>query len=68
MTSKPETHRLWLEITLALAIKTVALITIWLVWFSAPEEPVVDTKQVASRFFPPQPAKEHNHDSIHRAR
>lgn len=68
MTSKPETSRLWLEITLALAFKTVALIVIWFVWFSAPEESAVDTKQVASRLFPSQPAKEQSHDSVYRAR
>jgi hypothetical protein len=58
MTSKPKTFRLWQEITLALALKAAALIIIWFVWFSAPEDQAVDARQVTSHLFPRHSAKE----------
>ena len=68
MTGKPKTFRLWQEISLALVIKAVALFIIWFVWFSVPDDHVVDAQQVASHLFPRQPAKEPNHDSVYRTR
>jgi hypothetical protein len=68
MTGKPKTFRLWQEISLALALKAVALFIIWFVWFSVPDDHVVDAQQVASHLFPQQSAKEPNHDSVYRAR
>jgi len=57
MSNKPDKPRLQQEIALALTLKTIALIAIWLLWFYASEDQVVDTKQVASHIFPRQPAK-----------
>lgn len=68
MTGRPETPRLWKEITLTLAIKAVALFIIWYIWFSVPEDHTVDAMQVASHLFPQQSAKELNHDPVSRAR
>lgn len=65
MTGKLRTIPLWQEITLALALKAVALAIIWFAWFSTPEGQAVDAKQVTSHLLPTQSAQEQNHGSNH---
>jgi len=68
MTDKAKTVRLWQEIVLTLALKSLVLVIIWTVWFSAPEDASLDDQAVASKILSQQPQKEHDHDAVPRAR
>ena len=64
MTDKAKPVRLWQEIVLALALKSLVLAAIWAAWFSAPEDAGLDDRQVANRMLSPPPQKEHGHDAV----
>jgi hypothetical protein len=64
MNDKVKTVRLWQEITLTLALKILVLFVIWAVWFSVPEEAILDDQAVASQILSQQSHKEHNNDAV----
>jgi hypothetical protein len=68
MADKSKHLQLRHEIILTLALKCVLLTIIWFVWFSTPEERVLDDRKVASQIFSSQTHKEPDHDAITRAR
>lgn len=68
MTVKVKTVRLWQEISLTLAVKILVLVSIWMIWFSAPQDINLDDQAVASKILSQQPQQEHEHDAIPRAR
>ena len=39
------------EIAIILVVKTLALFTIWQLWFSAPSRPNVDSQRIAERIY-----------------
>jgi hypothetical protein len=65
MNDKVKTVRLWQEIVLALALKGLVLVVIWVVWFSAPQDINLDDQKVASQILSQQSPKEPDHDAIH---
>jgi hypothetical protein len=68
MTNKPKKFRLWQEIVLAIAIKVIFLVIIWVIWFSSPVDVSLDDQRVASHIFSQQFQKEHDHDAVPRTR
>ena len=68
MTDKTKNIRLWQEIALALSLKGAVLAVIWWVWFSSPEDRIIDAPKVASQILSQPPQKEHGHVTVSRTR
>jgi len=68
MSNKAKKVRLRQEIILTLVLKVLVLFTIWMVWFSTPQDANLDDQAVASRILSQQTQQEHNHDAVPGAR